>query len=289
MTAWALFVALVFGTSQAWAFEVQGLATPESMIVDSQTGHYYVSNINGSPVEKDNNGFITKIRPDGSIQAHQFIQGGRDGVVLHAPKGMAIRKGTLYVADIDVVRAFNTTTGQLEKTIDLSPLGAKFLNALALDKHGVLYVSDTTVFVDKEAPPTVFRIETSNQHRASVFARDQALAWPNGLAVHPATGRILVVTWGQGKILELGSEGDISIMLAHDGWKDLDGLDYDAANNLYVSSFSNGTIHRITPDLTVSPIASGLRAPADIHVDRSGGQILVPLFKADTAQTIALP
>lgn len=289
MAVWLILAGIVLGASQAWAFEVHGLSTPESMIVDPQTGHYYVSNINGSPVEKDNNGFITKLRPDGSIQALAFIQGGRDGVVLHAPKGLALRKETLYVADIDAIRAFDTKTGKLVATIDLSPLGAKFLNALAIDPTGVIYVSDTTIFVDKDALPTVFRIGTENQHRASVFARDRALAWPNGLTIHPTTKRLLVATWGPGTILELGPEGDISIMLAPDTWKDLDGLDYDASNNLYVSSFSEGTIYRITPDLTVSQIASGLGAPADIHVDRGRQQLLVPLFKAHTAKTIALP
>lgn len=289
MAVWLILAGIVLGGSQAWAFEVHGLSTPESMIVDPQTGHYYVSNINGSPVEKDNNGFITKLRPDGTIQARAFIQGGRNGVVLHAPKGLAIRKETLYVADIDAVRAFDTKTGKLLTTVDLSPLDAKFLNGLAIDSKGVLYVSDTTVFVDEHAPPTVFRIETEDQHRASVFARDQALAWPNGLTIHPTTNRLLVATWGPGTILEVGPGGDISIMLAHETWKDLDGLDYDAVNNLYVSSFSEGTIYRITPGLTVSKIASGLSAPADIHVDRRKRQLLVPLFKAHTAKTIALP
>ena len=33
-----------FGT--AWAFQIKNMKTPESIIVDPQTGYYYVSNIN---------------------------------------------------------------------------------------------------------------------------------------------------------------------------------------------------------------------------------------------------
>src|SRR6185503_17852593 len=90
---------------------IAGFSTPESVLHDSVQDIYLVSNINGSPTAKDNNGFISRVRPDGAIENLNFIEGGRAGVTLNAPKGLAVTGDTLWVADIDVVRAFNARTG----------------------------------------------------------------------------------------------------------------------------------------------------------------------------------
>src|SRR5438105_1560066 len=85
--------------------------TPESVLFDEQADVYLVSNVNGQPTVKDNNGFIARVRPDGHVDSLHFIQGGRGGVTLNAPKGMGIRGDTLFVADIDEVRMFSRTSG----------------------------------------------------------------------------------------------------------------------------------------------------------------------------------
>src|SRR5256886_13499427 len=48
---------------------------------------------------------ISRVRPDGAVENLKFIEGGHNGVTLHAPKGLALLGDTLWVADIDVVRA----------------------------------------------------------------------------------------------------------------------------------------------------------------------------------------
>src|SRR5256886_7063139 len=47
----------------------------------------------GLPVMKDNNGFISRVRPDGAVENLKFIEGGHGGGTLNAPKGPAIRGG----------------------------------------------------------------------------------------------------------------------------------------------------------------------------------------------------
>src|SRR2546427_13055522 len=74
----------------ALALQVTGLRNPASFIVDPTTGNYFISNENGQPTERDNNGFITKLDPDGKISQLKFIEGGADGDTLHAPRGLAI-------------------------------------------------------------------------------------------------------------------------------------------------------------------------------------------------------
>ena len=43
----------------------EGLMTPEAVIHDPDQDVYLVSNINGSPLEVDDNGYIAKISPEG--------------------------------------------------------------------------------------------------------------------------------------------------------------------------------------------------------------------------------
>src|SRR5207244_9360632 len=84
---------------------VQGFLAPESVLHDSTQDIYFVSNINGSPMAKDNNGFISRVRPDGAVENLKFIEGGRNGVTVNAPKALARDGDTPLLGDIDVARA----------------------------------------------------------------------------------------------------------------------------------------------------------------------------------------
>ncbi len=90
---------------------VVGFLTPESVLDDSAQDIYFVSNINGSPLTKDNNGFISRLRPDGAIEVLKFIEGGRGGVTLNAPKGLAVLSRSLPTArSTSPTPAFASTT-----------------------------------------------------------------------------------------------------------------------------------------------------------------------------------
>ncbi len=286
-------VALLCLARAAWAFEVSGLSTPESVLVDPKTGLYYISNIAGAPAERDNHGFITQLDKTGEITALRFIAGGTVGaggkeVSLHAPKGLAIIGNVLYVSDIDRVLGFDKTTGAPLHEIDLKGLGALFLNDLVPDDQGNLYVSDTATFIDPKALGAIFKIETRNRHRASVYVRELALGSPNGLMIHPKTKRLLANTWGAGQILEVGHDRRIKVFAQDTTWKDLDGMDHDGVGNIYVSSFTGGGIYKIDPNLKISLVKSGWTTPADIHVDRQAHLILIPSFNGNSVTTIAI-
>ena len=75
---------------------------------------YLVANINGGPSDKDGNGFISRISPEGEVIALKWIDGAAESVTpftLNAPKGMALTGDRLFVADIDVVRVFDRERG----------------------------------------------------------------------------------------------------------------------------------------------------------------------------------
>ena len=48
-------------------WELEGLHNPESAVYDPVLNHLYVSNVDGSPIDKDRNGFISIVSLDGKI------------------------------------------------------------------------------------------------------------------------------------------------------------------------------------------------------------------------------
>src|SRR5687768_9580517 len=55
-----------------------GFATPESVLHDPLSDSYFVSNINGSPLEADDNGFISLLTPEGQVANLKWIDGASD-------------------------------------------------------------------------------------------------------------------------------------------------------------------------------------------------------------------
>lgn len=110
-------------------------ASPESVLYDNASGFIYVSSINGNSGDKDSNGFISRLHTDGSVRDLHWVNG------LHAPKGMAVYKDRLYVADIDHLVEMDIHTGEVVRRYT-SP-EAVFLNDVAAADDGTVYVSDS--------------------------------------------------------------------------------------------------------------------------------------------------
>jgi hypothetical protein len=278
---------IVMGPSLADAMQVTGLQAPESFVADPSGDQYFISNVNGDPETKDNNGFITKLDRSGAVTKLQFVRGGDGDIVLHAPKGMAIVDQILYVADLDTLRGFDKTTGRPVVAISLADQHdgrnghGVALADVAYDGQRLLYVSDTEA-------DTIYRIDTGRQHAVSVFARDAALAGPRGLALHPKTGHLIVASWKKGKILDVSPDGTITELVSNGFFSarfhNLDGVDFDSWGNMYVSDFAAGKIWRMRPDRHFDVIAEYLPSPADISVDRVNHLILVPYHYGNAAE-----
>src|SRR5579885_2649779 len=129
--------------------EAGGMKTPESVRYDPELDVFYVSNINGNPSQHDNNGFIVILHPSmPGMAPSTLVEGGKNGVTLDAPKGLALTGDTLWVADINHVRAFNRKTGAKLADIDLTSQKATFLNDVAIGGDGAVYVTDTGIAFD---------------------------------------------------------------------------------------------------------------------------------------------
>jgi sugar lactone lactonase YvrE len=164
-----------------------GLASPESVRYDPEQDVWFVTNFNtGAGNARDNNGFITRLGADGAVQQLKFVEGGRNGATLHAPKGMFIVGDTLWAADLDALRGYHRETGAPVANVDLTGLGANTPNDVTQGPDGALYVTDTGL-------GRIYRVEGRS---ARLALQDTALNRPNGIAWDRYGSRFLVVPIG---------------------------------------------------------------------------------------------
>jgi len=111
----------------------ESLITNESVLYDAETGTIYVSNIEGTPTEKDGKGSISIIDKEGNVITQDFVTG------LDAPKGMGITNGNLYVTDIEELVEIDIASASIKNRYPVE--GADFLNDV--DTHdGKVYFTD---------------------------------------------------------------------------------------------------------------------------------------------------
>ncbi len=109
------------------------LTTCEAVLYDENSSVIYVANVNNSPWEKDNNGFISTIDTNGNILEVKWIEG------LSGPKGMGLWGGNLYVNDIDRVVEIDITERKIVGSYAVE--GEPALNDITVSPEGVIYVS----------------------------------------------------------------------------------------------------------------------------------------------------
>ena len=267
--------------SSAFGFRIDGFSTPESFIIDSSTGMYYVSNIAGSPAKKDNNGFISRIDSSGNLADRHFIQGGENGVTLHAPKGLLIIRNELYVTDIDTLRRFDKTTGKPLRSVGLNLLGAQFRNDLTTDLGDNIYISDSS-------RNAIYKINTKESLMPSLVIKDPALGTPNGL-VYDARHKRLVVACGEsGKILAVDLRNKNFYPLISKKFKELDGIDFDHKGNLLVADHKAGTVYRVRGYSKIKVLRENMITPANTSFDPRNKQVLIPTLKGNIIFTLPL-
>ncbi|GAA3648500.1 hypothetical protein [Flavivirga jejuensis] len=109
------------------------LTTSEAVLYHKESDIIFVSNVNKSPWEKDNNGFLSTIDTKGNILQLKWLEG------LSGPKGMGIFNDKLYVNDIDRIVEIDIKT---QKIINTYPVeGEPHLNDITVGPKGIIYAS----------------------------------------------------------------------------------------------------------------------------------------------------
>lgn len=249
-------------------WEAPGFKNPESVIYDAKRKVLYVSNVNGNPPEKDGNGFISRVSPDGKLLDAEWIKG------LDAPKGLAISRDRLYVTDIDALVEIDLNRGVIHKKY---PAQAKFLNDAAVDNQGRVYVSDML-------DDAIYRLADG---KFDLWLKDSKLESPNGL--YAERGRLVMGAWGvmtegfstqvpghlktislrDKKIESLGSGAPVG---------NLDGVESDGHGAYFVTDWMAGKLFLIKPSGDAVELLKLEQGSADLTYIKDKKLLIIPMM-----------
>jgi sugar lactone lactonase YvrE len=278
--------------------ETPGMKVPESVRYDAELDVFYVSNINGNPSVKDNNGFIARVRADSPSVVTMLVEAGKNGATLNAPKGMALHGDTIFVADIDVVRAFNRKTGAVIG--NYAAKGATFLNDVLITPDGNVYITDTGIIFDAKGNAThpgkdqIYKLVGGAPRGMliSIFASD-SLTRPNGIAWKASadgkSGEFILAPFGGPNVQswKIGEKVPTTIAGGPGGF---DGVEVLANGTILVSSWADSSVSQIPAGHPMlMPLVKNVSAPADIGVDTKRNVLAVPRFNDGKVEYYKLP
>jgi sugar lactone lactonase YvrE len=270
--------------------ETGGLKVPESVRYDADLDAYFITNINGNPSQRDNNGYIARVHPDSLNAVTVIAEGGRRGLYLNAPKGLAIQGDTLFVTDIYMLRKFNKRTGEYIGAVNLRDYGATFLNDIAIGPDGV-YITDTGIEFDEQGNmthPGENRVYKVNGLRVTTALRGDSLMNPNGITWDAANARFILAPFG-GPNLQAwnpGTEQTTTLVAGPGGY---DGVEVLRNGNILVSSWTDSTVHVVHGGSHMMPLVRNVAAPADIGVDTKRNIVAIPRFNDGKVEYYKIP
>ena len=270
----------------ACASEPPGFDTPESVLHDATADVYLVSNLNGPPLQKDNNGYISRLQPDGGTMVRRWIRGGHGGVTLHAPKGMALQGDVLWVSDIDTLRKFDRNSGAPLGEVPI--VGATFLNDVSAGPDGAVYCTDLGLDANFAPSGTDAIWRVAPDGAVTALAKTPELGQPNGLVARE--GGVYVVSWRDGTFFQIDARG-IRTDLGKAPTAQLDGLvrvDGGAGKPFWLAtSWAGSCVYRFDLSGQCTTLRGKFEQPADCGFDAKRGRLLVPLFGQNRLEVIA--
>jgi sugar lactone lactonase YvrE len=270
-----------------------GFQGPESVRYDPEQDVYFVSNMKGAGSARDDNGYISRVSAAHPDTASVFVEAGKNGVTLDAPKGLAIHGDTLWAADITVLRGFDRHTGAPLATIDFAPLGAVQLNDVAIGPDGSIHVTDTGIIMSVKGtihtgPDRIFVVGPNRQ--ITVAAEGWQLGRPNGitwddvgkrwivLSFDPFAGQVMVNPQGHAKP---------QLIRTRSGGGQLDGVEVLPDGAIVFTSWADSSIHLLANGRD-EPIIRDVPVPADIGLDTKRNILAIPLSMLGRVQLWSL-
>lgn len=248
-------------------WHTKDLRIPESVLFDkTATGpSLFVSEIDGQGNVADGQGGIALLNVDGSIRQHDWLRG------LNAPKGLASFQGKLYVADLTELVVIDIKTAQvLEK---FSAPDSVFLNDVAIDPQGTVYVSDTR-------KNRLYRLA---QNKLSPWLENVEAA--NGLTF---VGDQLFIGAGD-KLFKVDDQGKLTIV-AQGFAERADGVEYVGNGDFIVSCWA-GLVYYVHADGKLDLLLDNRPHKlntADIGWDSANQILYVPTFLGNSVQAYQL-
>ncbi|MFC4653979.1 hypothetical protein ACFO3I_02950 [Rheinheimera marina] len=246
--------------------ETANLRVPESALVwqHGAETRLLVSEIDGAGTAMDGVGGVALLGSDGAMIKQDWLRG------LNAPKGMAIRGNSLFVADLTELVEVDLTTAAIIQRYPAKD--SVFLNDVTVDAAGLVYVSDTRT-------NRIYRLQHG---KLALWQQDISSA--NGLK---ATAQGLVVGSGQ-QLLLLQQDGKRTL-LAEGFAANIDGVEPLQEGGFLISCWV-GFVYHLSADGVLTLLLDSKQQfnTADIGYDAATSLLYVPTFNANSLKIYRL-
>lgn len=247
----AYLFCLLFAMNSAFS---QTFAAPESVVYDNINQAYIISFAGSGALG---------MQADSSAPVTLFAAG------LTSPKGMVIYDTVLYVTDVTNVKAYGLEGRQKIAQYDVP--GAQFLNDIAADDFGILYVSDMNA-------GKIIRIDPIDKSVETLLTTPYQA--PNGLYWDMFEQLLYVVYFSTTKSpiqsIDVDTKEVKDVYPAE--FSRLDGITIDFDGNIYVSSWATDSVYCFLGGFDMAPIAIDRQftSPADIYYDEFNNMLVIP-------------
>lgn len=240
--------------------ETLGLTHCESAVYNAENHIIYASLIGNS---EDGDGSIATLDINGKLINEKFVD------ALNDPKGIAITRDKLYVSDVTELVEADLATGKIIKKYTTN--GIQFLNDVALDNDGNIFVSDTFT-------SNIYQLDKNGKF--SLWLDEVALDNPNGLLIQGNT--MYVASWGSqpegGRVSRINmatkSIDTISTIIGN-----LDGIRPYDKDHLITSDWKSGNIHLINFNGDTLQVLQVGQSVGDIAYIKEKDLLLLPMNK----------
>jgi len=230
----------------------------ESAVYNAKNNIIYASLIGD---REDGDGAIATIDTDGQLINAAFVS------ELNDPKGIAITEDKLYVSDVTALVEADLSTGKILKKHTLE--GIQFLNDVAIDTTGNVFVSDTRT-------SKIYKLDTDGTF--NLWLADVDLDNPNGLLIQNNT--MYVASWGGqpegGRVSKIDmttkSIDSVTTILGN-----LDGIRPYDKERLIISDWKSGKIHLIDYNGNTEQILQVGQSVGDIAYIKEKNLLLLPM------------
>jgi len=265
----------------------------ESCSYDPTRGVIVVPNRGVGQTVQTNNGWVSFINHDGSVNTARWVGLQAPGeertsmnppLVLNEPTGSDINNGRFYVSDRDggtapnvplvaVIRSFSMTNGLPAGEVRVS--GSTGFNDIEVADDGTIYATNTGVGGPNPDPATWQVWKITRDGNASVLIQGAPLRQPNGIAFD-AQGNLVVVNIGSNDVLTFSTDGRL-LKTEQAVQPGNDGLVVMPDGTKYVSSVQQGGVSRIRPGQPAELIAQNIPSPASMCYDAGANQLVIPM------------
>ena len=241
--------------------EILDLPACESAVYDAINNRVYASMIGA---RKAGDGGVATVSLDGAILDKNFIDD------LNDPKGIAITQDRLFVSDVTELIEADRKTGEILKK-HTAP-GCQFLNDVAIDPEGNVYVSDTRT-------SEIYLLDTNGDFK--LWLADKNLDNPNGLLIQDNT--MYIASWGRdsagGRVSKIDMSTKVITVVTPDIVGNLDGIRPYDENRFIISDWQSGSIYLMHKDGTLDKVVQVGQSVGDIAYLQDKKLLLLPMNK----------